>query len=79
METFIKIRKTYNPITGQGENDKIINTNHIVHITDWSKMHGKVKGVKTRIYLSTGLFIDTIEAIEDIQNTLISGGINIIE
>ena len=37
MAAFIKIGKNYNPITLQGEGEKIINTEFIIHVTDWSE------------------------------------------
>jgi hypothetical protein len=71
MAAFIKIGKNYNPITLQGEGEKIINPEFIIHVTDWSEMENKVRaGVKSRIYLSTGEYIDTVESYDGIIEKL---------
>ncbi len=73
MEKFIEIGDTYNPETGQGEGKKIINTDQIVHVTDWSKMPGKVRdGINSRIYLSTGIVLDTTDDFKKFKDLLIN-------
>jgi len=67
MSVFISIGDNYNPLTTQGEGNKIINVDHIVHVTDCSKMKNKVRAdIKSRIYLTTGEYIDTVEPYDTI-------------
>ena len=37
MANFIKIKDSYNPLSTEGEGQKMINTDHIIHITSWGK------------------------------------------
>lgn len=71
MAAFIRIGDNYNPITitTQGEGNKIINVEHIVHVTDLIKVEKADKPkklIKSRIYLSTGECIDTVESYKNI-------------
>ena len=80
MAAFIKIEKNYNPITTQGEGKKIINVEHIVHVTNLIKVDKAdkpKKRVKSRIYLSTGEYIDTVEKYEDIIKNIEECGVKI--
>lgn len=73
MAEFIKIGKNYNPITLQGEGNKIINVEHIVHVTNLIKVDKAdkpIKQVQSRIFLSTGDHIDTVDKYENIINQL---------
>lgn len=81
MAAFIRIGNNYNPTTLQGEGKKIINTDFIIHVTDLSEMNNedKVKArVQSRIYLSTGEYIDTVEKYENIIKSMEDCGLNIM-
>lgn len=83
MAAFIRIGKNYNPITitTQGEGNKIINVEHIVHVTNLIKVDKAdkpKKRVHSRIYLSTGEYIDTVDKYEDIIENIKNCGINIV-
>ena len=80
MAAFIRIGKNYNPITLQGEGNKIINVEHIVHVTNLEKVNKEDKPkklVKSRIYFSTGEYIDTVEKYEDIIKNIEECGVKI--
>ena len=67
METFIKVSNSYNPLTTQGEGEKYINTNHIIHLTKYSESPNKrITSIKTRIKLSDGEILEVKETAEDI-------------
>lgn len=50
MATFIKIKDTYNTLTTQGEGEKQINVEHIIHITRWPNATNKrISTIKSRL------------------------------
>ena len=70
---FIKITKNYDPLTRQGFPERLINVNHIIHVTDLSKVEEPQRtrvGVRSRILLSNGEFIDTTYSFEDVLGFL---------
>ncbi|MFZ4799708.1 MAG: hypothetical protein ACOYMA_19600 [Bacteroidia bacterium] len=68
MTKFIKISNTYDPLTTQGEGEKLINVNHIIHISKWTKnmTNKRISTIKTRIKLSDGEILEVKETVEDI-------------
>jgi hypothetical protein len=71
---FIKINKNYDPLTRQGSAERLINVNHIVHVTDLSKIeegHRTKSGVKSRILLSNGEYLDTDYSFEEVSKFFI--------
>jgi hypothetical protein len=70
---FIKITKNYDPLTRQGYPERLINVDHIIHVTDLSKVEESQRtrvGVRSRILLSNGEFIDTNYSFEDFLDFL---------
>lgn len=66
---FIQIEDNYNPLTLQGSGNRLININHVVHVTDLSKKKNDDRvreRVKSRVYLTTGENIDTIHSVEEL-------------
>jgi hypothetical protein len=71
---FIKIEDNYNPLTLLGSGHRLINVNHIIHVTDLSKRKDEDKvrvRVESRIYLSTGEYIDTVHSVEEIERKIL--------
>lgn len=71
---FIHIRDSYNARTTEGEGEKFINVNHIIHITEWStrKTNGRVTTLQSRIKLSDGELLDVRETIQDLNNMILA-------
>lgn len=70
---FIKIENNYNPLTLEGSGHRLININHIIHVTDLSKRNNEDKvraRVESRIHLSTGENIDTVHSVEELTEML---------
>jgi hypothetical protein len=65
--SFIKIKRSYNPLTTQGEGEKLINTSHIVSITKWTnKTNKRISSIKARIKLIDGEILDIKEAPDEV-------------
>ncbi len=70
---FIKIEDNYNPLTLQGSGHRLINVNHILHITDLSKRKDDDKvrvRVESRICLINGEIIDTTYSLDQLAVSL---------
>jgi hypothetical protein len=71
MATFIKIKDTYNPLTTQGEGEKQINVEHIIHITKWPNSTNKrISRIKSRIKLSDGEILEVKETVDEIMKLI---------
>ena len=67
MATFIKIKDSYNPITTQGEGEKSINIDYIIHLSKWeNKINKRISTIKSRIKLSDGEILEVKETVEEI-------------
>lgn len=68
---FIKIKNSYNPLTTQGEGEKLINTNHIVSISKWANHTNKrISTIKARIKLINGEILDVKETIDEVLDKI---------
>lgn len=67
MTKFIQLKKTYDALTTELAREKVININHIVHITRWdSRTNTNIKTIKSRIKLSDGELLDVTETVEEL-------------
>jgi len=71
MATFIKIKDSYNPLTSQGEGEKSINIDHIIHLSKWNnKLNKRISTINSRIKLSDGEILEVKETVEEILNLI---------
>lgn len=64
---FILLKDTYNPLTTQGEGEKLINISCIVSITKWpNETNKRILTIKSRIKLIDGEIFDVKETIAEI-------------
>ena len=69
---FIRL-KCYNPITTQGERERHINVHQIVcieELTIYTLNDNRIKGLKTRITLSSGEILDVKESNIELQKII---------
>lgn len=69
---FIHIKDSYNARTTEGEGEKFINVNHIIHITEWGKRktNSRVTTLQSRIKLSDGELLDVRETIQELNKMI---------
>lgn len=71
MALFIPFKDTYDPLTTQGLNEKIINIDEIVHITFFNESPNKrVNSIQARIKLKNGEIFDVKEGKEEIRKLI---------
>lgn len=71
MATFILFQDTYDLLTTQGQNEKIINVDEIVHITFFNESPNKrVNSIRARIKLKNGEIFDVKEGKEEIKKLI---------
>lgn len=67
MSNFIRLKKSYDVLTTETAREKIININHIIHITRWdNRANRNIETIKSRIKLSDGELLDFTETVEQI-------------
>jgi hypothetical protein len=67
MGKFIYLKDTFNPLSTQGEGEKYINVEHIIHISNWPKSTSKrISTLKTRIKMLDGEILDVREPMNKI-------------
>lgn len=71
MVQFINFKDTYDPLTTQGLNEKVINISEIVHITFFNESPNKrVNSVQSRIKLKNGEMFDVKEGKDEIRKLI---------
>lgn len=71
MALFIPFKDTYDPLTTQGLNEKIINSDEITHITFFNESPNKrVNSIQSRIKLKNGEVFDVKEGKEEIRKLI---------
>lgn len=71
MSHFIRIERTYNALTTQGEGEKHINVSHIIYVTKWqNRTNKRIKSIKSRIKLSDGEIIESVLPVSEIMNRI---------
>jgi hypothetical protein len=71
MANFIHLKTTYDVITTETAREKIINVNHIVHITRWdNRANRNIETIKSRIKLLDGEILDVKETVEEILDLI---------
>lgn len=67
MSNFIQLKNTYDVLTTEITREKLININHIVHITRWdNRANRNIETIKARIKLSDGEILDVTKTVEEI-------------
>jgi len=70
MANFIELKKTYSPLTTEGERRKFINIDQIVYIeplAEKTNNENRIQGLKSRICLSTGELLDIKEDFNELM------------
>ena len=67
MSNFIRLKTSYDVLATETTREKIININHIIHITRWdNRANRNIETIKSHIKLSDGELLDFKETVEQI-------------
>lgn len=68
---FIRIKNCYNPLTTQGDSEKLINISCIISVTKCAnKTNKRISTIKARIKLIDGEILDVKESIDEVLSKI---------